>query len=275
MQPRVCPVVCGVALVAVLVAAPAGAQQRQSQPPNLAVGEKWSIEFGIGTWSPAPISTVSAGSGGAAGSEISGESDLGFEDRLLKRFSFAFRPGWKHKIRVAYEPASYDASATLARALLFGGQTFPAGDTVASSLHWKGWRFGYEYDFIYRPRFFAGLILESRYDDIEVSMAGTSAAAVSSLHTAFPMAGGIVRVYPLSNVSLTAEFTGMRLWGELGGLTNCSGHAFDLDLYATLNFRDSFGIRSGYRSMEVNYEWDVNRDELARRGFYVMGLMRF
>ena len=267
--------VLGLTLVAVLAAAPAGAQYQRYRQPSGVTGETWHVEFGFGTWSPGPVFAVTGASGVLTGTDVSAQTDLGLQGRLLKEFSLVLRPGKKHKFRIAYEPISYSATTALARTIVFGGQTFASGATVATSVDWKSYRFGYEYDFIYRPRFFAGIITELRYDNVNVALSNPSATGSTRVRTPFPMIGGVVRLYPLRDVSLTAEFTGMTLPNRVRNLTGYDGHAFDLDFYATFNFSNNFGIRSGYRSMNVYYEWEMSHDDLTRRGPYVMGLLRF
>ncbi len=275
MRLTVRTLVLGLTVLAVFAAAPAGAQYQRYRQAPAATGETWHLEFGFGTWSPGPVFTVSGASGGVAGSDIAVQGDLGVQGRLLKEFSLVLRPGKKHKFRFIYEPVSYSASTTLTRTIVFDGQTFGSGTTVATSVDWKSYRFGYEYDFIYRPHFFVGFITEVRYDNVTASLANSPVTGSTKVRTPFPMIGGIVRIYPLSDVSLTAEFMGMTLPNRVRNLTGYDGHAFDLDLYATFNFSNNFGIRSGYRSMNVYYEWEMSHDDLTRRGPYVMGLLRF
>jgi hypothetical protein len=276
MRLTVRTLVLGLTVLAVFAAAPAGAQYRPYRAPGGgATGESWHVEFGIGTWSPGPVFTVNGANGAVAGVDVAAQGDLGLQGRLLKEFTLVLRPAKKHKFRFAYEPISYSASTALARTILFDGQTFASGATVATSVDWQSYKLGYEYDFIYRPRWFIGVVTEIRHDIVTVSLSNPPTTGSSRVRTPFPMIGGIVRIYPLSDVSLTAEITGMKLPSSVRNLTGYDGHAFDLDLYATFNFSNNIGIRSGYRSMNVYYEWATSHDDLTRRGPYVMGLLRF
>ena len=90
---------------------------------------------------------------------------------------------------------------------------------MATSVDWKAYRFGYEYDFISRPSFFVGFVTEVRYDSVTVSMSSPTATGGSRVRTPLPMAGGIVRIYPLSDLSLTAELIGMKLPARVRELT--------------------------------------------------------
>jgi hypothetical protein len=152
---------------------------------------------------------------------------------------------------------------------------FTTGSTVATSVDWTTWRFSYEYDFIYRPRMFAGLILDMRRDTADVALTSSTLAAATHAKSTFPGVGGIVRIYPLSDVSLTVQFTGMSLPVRWRSLTGYNGHVTDVDAYATFNFTNWIGVRTGYRSLNVVYAWDAGEDALTRSGPYVSGVVRF
>ena len=275
MRLTVRTVVCGLTALALFAAAPASAQYQRYRPPTGPAAESWHVEFSFGTWQPGPDFTVSGASGGLAGTEIDARNDLGVQSKLLEEFRLVLKPGQKHRFRLVYEPGSYSASTVLARTIGFGGQTLASGATVATSVDWTSWRFGYEYDFISRPSGFVGFITDIRYDNVSVSLASPPVAAATRVRTPFPMIGGVVRIYPAQYLGLTAEFTGMKLPGRVRELTGYDGHAFDLDLYATITFGRSVGVRTGYRSMNVYYEWEMSHADLTRRGPYVMGVVRF
>ena len=67
MRLTVRSLVLGLTVLALLVAAPAGAQYQRYRQAGAAIGESWHVEFGFGTWSPGPVYTVSGASGGVAG----------------------------------------------------------------------------------------------------------------------------------------------------------------------------------------------------------------
>lgn len=275
MRLTVRTLVLGLTVLAVFAAAPASAQYRPYRAPSATTGENWHVEFSFGTWSPAPQLDVSSVGGLLAGSDVSAQTDLGMPKKLIEQFSLVIRPGIKHKFRVDYDPSSYTSSAVLARPIVFGGQEFAADSTVSTSVNWKTWRFAYEYDFVYRPRVFAGLIFDLRHDDASVALASSTLAGATHAKSTFPGVGGIFRIYPLSDVSLTVQFTGMSLPARWRALTGYNGHVTDFDAYATFNFSNWIGVRSGYRSLRVLYAWDDGQDDLTRRGPYVMGVLRF
>src|SRR5207245_2878360 len=82
------------------------------------------------------------------------------------------RPGRKHRFRLQYTPVVYTASTNLTRTITFNGISFPASIPITSEFDWKVWRFGYEYDMVYRDRGFVGVLIEGRYTEFAASLAG-------------------------------------------------------------------------------------------------------
>ena len=141
---------------------------------------------------------------------------------------------------------------------------------MATTVKWRAWRFGYEYDVIYRDRGFVGVIVEVKYTDIETRLEGPIGVSAARTRTPIPAIGGIVRVYPLSNVSLTVELTGVNLpndWYQTKYV--------DLDAYGTLNFSDGLGLQVGYRSLDLDYRFDQEAGDFTIEGWYVAGVVRF
>ena len=66
-----------------------------------------------------------------------------------------------------------------------------------SSLDWKAYRFGYEYDFLYRDRCFVGFVLEAKYTDVEVDLKSPIDSECARARAPIPALGGIARVYPV------------------------------------------------------------------------------
>ena len=62
----------------------------------------------------------------------------------------------------------------LRRSIVFNGNVYSVGLPVQGEFKWDAWRFGYEYDFIYRDRGFLGVIAEAKYTHVsaELDVAG-------------------------------------------------------------------------------------------------------
>ncbi len=124
---------------------------------------------------------------------------------------------------------------------------------VETELKWKAYRFGYEWDFVYRDRGFVGLLLDLKYTDIEATLSNSCSSAPSSSARVRQSrrSACIGRVYVVPNISITGEFSGFKLPDSID--EDYEGKYFDFDLYGTVNFTDHFGAQVGYRSLTVFY----------------------
>ena len=261
-------VACASIVALLSVARPADAQFAQPRDP--AIGEAYSTELLGGLWNPTPAIVVSSDVPGMVGTDIDAVSDLGVTQKRHRELRLVLRPAWQHKVRIQYLPMEYQADTVLNRTVVFGGVTYDVGSPVTTTLKWRAWRFGYEYDVIYRDRGFVGVIAEVKYTDIETQLDSPVGVTTVRTRTPIPAIGGIVRVYPLSNVSLTVELTGVNLpndWYQTKYV--------DLDAYGTLNFSDGLGIQTGYRSLDLDYRFDEEAGSLTLEGWYVSGVVRF
>jgi len=269
-------VVAGAALSVCASVAPVSAQYgyQPASRSNLATGEKYAVEITTGLWYPNASAIVSSESLGIIGSEIDLVNDLGVVDEKFTDYRVVVRPGRKHKLRFQYTPIEYETEATIQRDLVFNGIVFPIRLPVTSRLDWKAWRFGYEYDFLYRDRGFLGLILEAKYTDVKVELENPVSREFTEAQAPIPALGIIGRGYIAPNIAVTGEFTGFKMPGDFSEGEDAAQY-FELDLYGTLNFTDNFGIQGGYRSLAVKYQIDEDFGDLKLDGFYFSGVVRF
>jgi hypothetical protein len=259
-------------------AAPAAAQYQgyQTYKANTrATGETWHVEASFGFSNPPPDIVVSSKALGIIGSEISAQDDLGMEQQWQWGLNLTLRPAKKHKFRFAYGPITYSAESIMQRTIVFNGQAFLVGLPINSEVRWAAYRFGYEYDFVYRDRWFVGLILDVKYSDVEVTLKNPFTVEWVKVQAPIPTIGGIVRVYPAANISITGEFTGFKLPQAEGLLEGYEGHWYDLDIYGTVNFSDHVGVQGGYRSTDVSFRKDQDYGNLILKGPYFRGVVRF
>jgi hypothetical protein len=268
------PIVLSMVAALMLAAAPALAQyQPNYRPaPDRATGEKYRIELSGGYWNPAPDIVISSEQLGIVGSDIDFVQDLGIAQTRFRDFRLILRPAEKHKFRIQHTPVHYTAEHTLQRDIIFNGIAYRVGLPVNSNLQWRAWRFGYEYDFVYRNRGFLGLILEAKYTDVEVSLDSVIGAEYARARAPIPAIGGIGRVYVVPNISLSFEMTGFKLPESID--ENTRGRYVDYDAYGTVNFTDRFGVQAGYRSLDVMYRIDRDAGDLRLSGLY-FGVVRF
>jgi len=94
---------------------------------------------------------------GVTGTPVNTENDLGLPHRLQQgRVEFMFRLHERSKVRVDYVEADRSGAKILANDVVFGNETFAAGQLAQTSLDWKQFDITYSYSFIHNARFEAG-----------------------------------------------------------------------------------------------------------------------
>ena len=257
-----------------LSAVPASAQYAPRGTSDRATGENYHVELGGFFWNPTPNMVIQSEALGIIGSRIDLVEDLGLEKTRFTQFKAVLRPGKKHKFRFEFTPIKYEQpQGTLRRNIVFNGITYNVALPVATTLNWRAYRFGYEFDFIYRDRGFLGLVLEAKYTDVEATLANVIDTEFVRARAPIPAVGLIGRVYVAPNISITGEFTGIKLPESID--EDYRAKYFDFDLYGTVNMTDNFGAQLGYRSFDVFYRLDEDECELKIKGFYIGGVVRF
>ena len=267
--------VAALAAVLVCVAAPASAQYKPRTISEPATGEKYHIEAGADFWFPTAEMTVSSESLGIQGSQINFKRDLGLTDQRFRALQLQLRPARSHKLRFEYVPVTYTQSATLNTDLVFNGIRYRLGLPVNSTLDWKTYRFGYEYDFVVKDSGFAGFVLEAKYTDVQVSLASPIASEFAHARGPIPAIGGIARYYVVPNISITGEFTGFYWPDKAVASINGQAHYYDIDFYSTLNFTNNIGVKAGYRSRDVGYVIKSDSGAFVMKGLYFGGVLRY
>jgi hypothetical protein len=258
--------------VSLLFAAAAHAQYGAGVSTR-ATGENYHVEIGGFLWNPTPDIVITSEGLGLIGSQIDVVEDLGFEKHWMKQLRVVLRPGTKHKFRFEYTPIKYENDeAVLRRDLVFNGIRFPIAIPVDAELTWRAYRFGYEWDFVYKDRGFAGLVLDLKYTDVEASLQNVIDTEFIRARAPIPAIGFIGRGYVLPNVSITGEFTFFKI-PDID--EDYDGNYFDFDLYGTVNFTDNFGAQGGYRSFDVFYKIEDDEGDLNLKGLYFGGVVRF
>src|SRR5262249_23693513 len=133
---------------------------------------------------------------GLIGSAINFKNDLGLTDTSFPEFHLQLRPSRRHKFRFQYIPIKYvQGPVNLRLDISFNGQRYALGLPTNSTLDWKAYPFGYEFDFISKDRGFAGFIVEAKYTDVTATL--TQPARIEFVHAEAPIPaiGGIGRFY--------------------------------------------------------------------------------
>ena len=258
-----------------LLLAPASARAQFTDTPfsDPATGERYHIEAAYEFWNPSPDFNIASESLGVLGSTIDAVKDLGIEQKRFGELRIVLRPGRKHKFRIIYLPMTYTASSTVKRAFVFNGIRYDINLPVTTELSWKTWNLGYEYDFLYRDRWFVGFVLQARATDIQASLRAPIGTEFSRAQAPIPTIGGIARVYVVPNISITGEFTALKIPETID--ERYQAHNYDLDIYGTVNFNDYVGAQLGYRSLDLGYVFENDRGNFKAKGIYFGGVVRY
>ena len=242
----------GLAAGFVLAASPARAQFEPRPISDPATGERYHIEAAAGWWFPTAQMSISSESINIPGSTIDFKKDLALTDQRFPELHLELRAN-RHKFRFQFIPIKYEQTATLTRDIVFNGQRYRINVPVKSTLDWKAYRIGYQFDFVRTDRLFAGFILDLKQTDVTATLATVSPGLLefARARAPIPAVGGVVRGYVVPNISITAEVTGFKLPENL--IKDTTGHYLDVDVYGTLNFTNNIGVQAGFRSFDVGY----------------------
>ena len=261
-------------------AAPAEAQYgARRTTANRATGETYRVEVAGTIWNPTPDIVISSESLGILGDQVDFVNTLGIEKTKFKQLKLVLSPATKHKFRFEYTPIHYTAQKTVPTSFIFNGQRFNLGVPVTTDLMWKAYRFGYEWDFVYRDRGFAGFVADLKYTNVKATLtanvAGTTGTEFTEAKAPIPAVGFIGRGYVVPNISITGEFTFFKLPEKALNSEDYSGKYYDFDLYGTVNFTNNLGAQLGYRSFDVFYKVKKDNGTMKLKGVYFGGVARF
>ena len=260
------------ALVA-CVAAPASAQYKPRTISDPATGEKYHIEAGADYWMPSADMIVSSEQLGIRGDQIDFKRDLGLTDQRFPALQVQLRPAKSHKFRLQYIPVDYTQTTTLSQRIVFNGIAYNLGVPVNSSLNWKTYQIGYEYDFVVKNSGFVGFILEAKYTNVNVTLSSPFATEFAHARGPIPAIGGIARYYVVPNISITGEVSGFKIPDSIDSRYNA--HYVDIDIYGTLNFTNNIGVKGGYRSRDVGYLIKSDTGAFTMKGIYFGAVLRY
>lgn len=279
MRTRVFAAACSFIAVLLVAAAPAFAQYGARLSSNTPSGETYHVEVAGELWDPTPNIVISSESLGIPGTNVDFVNTLGIQKTLFKQLKVVLRPGKKQKFRFEYTPMTYTANQTVNASFVFNGQHFTVGLPVTTTLQWKAYRFGYEYDFLYHPRWFVGFVGEVKYTDIQATLStsfgGVADTEFTHAQAPIPAVGGIGRGYVTNYLSITGEFTFFKLPTQAANSNSYGGSYYDFDLYGTVNFTKYVGAQVGYRSFDVNYQVKQDTGTMTLKGPYFGGVVRF
>jgi hypothetical protein len=256
---------------AVLLSATSAEAQFQSDGP--AVGERYNVEAALYWWSAKPVLIVSSESLGIPGDDVDLASDLGIEQKRLTELAFVLRPALKHKFRIHYLPIDYEVDSVVTREFVFNGLRYRIGLPVSTSAEYTTWRFGYEYDFLYRDRGYLGFLVDLKYTNVDVRLDSAIGAAFTEHVAPIPGFGLVGRGYLHPNVSIGGEWSYFRVPDSLSD--EFGGKYLDYNFYGMVNFTRNVGARIGRRSIDLDYFKDLDSGSLNFGGWYFGGVVRY
>jgi hypothetical protein len=260
--------------MAMIGLAPATSQAQYAAPElrTEAIGEKYHVEAAFSLWMPSLFGVVSSEQFGILGDEIDFENDLGFKRTRFKDLRIVLRPATKHRFRIQYTPVVYSAETTLNRSVIFNGQLYPVSLPIQSSVGWKVWRVGYEYDFIYKPRGFVGVLVEGRFTEFSAELNSLIATEFTRARAPLPAIGGVGRVYVLPEVAINFELTGFKV-PDIDPKYKAS--YFDWDIHGTFNVNNYVGMQVGWRRMTTFLVVDRDLGDTKFQGMWFGGVVRY
>src|SRR6478672_6185140 len=254
-------------------AAPAAAQYKPRTLDDPATGESYHVEADASFWFPSADIVIASEQLGIPGSKINASRDLGLTDQRFNVLTVQLRPARSHKFRFEYIPVNFTQSAILNQDIVFNGIRYRLGLPVNSTLNWKTYQFGYEYDFVVKNWGFVGFDLQAKYTDVDVSLASPLASEFARARGPIPAIGGIARYYVVPNIAITGELSAFKIPDSIDSRYNA--HYVDLDLYGTLNFTNNVGVKGGYRSRDVGYLIKSDTGALTLKGIYIGAVVRY
>ncbi len=250
----------------------AEAQYRRPLEPS--IGEDYHVEASAVLWSAAPGLDISSDGLGQTGTVIDLVDDLNIQKKMIREIRVVLRPATKHKFHFNYMPIKYEAEASVPREFVFNGQRYRIGMPVNTTAQLTTYRLGYEYDFFYRDRGYAGVMFDLKYTNVDVTLATPITSEFMKAPAPIPALGFTGRGYIASNTSVTGEISFFKVPENLGG-EDFGGRYIDFDIYGTFNFNNNVGAQFGYRSVDVDYFTEADTGALNFRGPYFTGVVRF
>ena len=156
-----------VSALLLLLAAPAAAQYTMPTQSEPATGEKYNVEVAFGFWNPTPEIVFSSEQFGITGQRNQPLERPRCAAGDVSRFPRGAAPRHASTSSASStSPSSTRSTPCWPGSIVFNGIVYSVGLPVQGEFKWDAWRFGYEYDFIYRDRGFVGVIAEAKYTHV-------------------------------------------------------------------------------------------------------------
>ena len=122
------------------------------------------------------------------------------------------------------------------------------------------------------------LVTELKYNRVKANVSATgqvlgqnqTLSAGIDQKAPVPTIGGAARGYIGKHVSVTGEFTALKIDREQFG-----GKFYDFDVYGAAHLGKYVGVQVGYRSIDVDFTVDSDQGTMKMKGPYFGGFLRF
>jgi len=251
------------------------------------IGEEFHVELQIGGWVTMPstvlysdtesfTTTVNGTSTTTTvnGTLIDFKNALGLKNQVFPEGHITVRLAPKHKVRGEYMPLFYKQTTVIGADFKFNGQTYLAGQTVESTMHWKEWYVGYEFDPLVTDRAYIGGIVAVSSLNLSGATANAAQSGTASVNIIMPGLGVSGRFYASGRVSVTGDFL---VFDLPGSATSTHGHIVNAGGYVTYNINKHVGAQLGYRFTDTSHTWGspLNAGTLTIGGPFVGGTAHF
>ena len=221
-------------------------------------------------WFPDLSATAQTTTAGIPETKFDVKDDLGVGDENFLSGEAFLRFG-RVTFRLGYTPIRFDGDDTLARTIVFNGQTFSANVNVISSLDVNMLDAELQVDILRHDliaaSFYLGLIAKVKYVDGEVELASSVLKEKRDFKAPIPMIGLAAGAGFANNlVRVDARVTGMAYSGN---------HLYEADAFASLCPFPFFRIQGGYRYIELKVDEDDLVADLKLKGPYVGAQLSF
>lgn len=240
----------------------------------------WFVErfrLTAGMFLPVNNTNIQVGvTGGAVGTDIDFETDLGFnKNQLTFLANFQWRISRKSRLNLNYYNIPRSATHTLTRDLTFNGNTYNVDATVKSFFNTAIYQFSYGYAIVAKPKYEIGLLIGAHVvgGSAGIGLSGANASISKSTDFGFtaPLPDlGIWGGYEISDrfaVTLDADYLSLTVGDISGSIVAYNlqflyklSPQFDLTLgYTGLNFR----VDATKPKVEGHFKWGYNGPALG------------
>jgi hypothetical protein len=187
---------------------------------------------------------------GTTGTQVNAENDLGLAHRQQQGVvDFMFRLRDRNKVQVGYFEANRSGSQVLANDIVFGNETFPAGQLAQTTFDLQQFNITYTYSFIRNNRFEVGTGLALYFLQIDVigAVPAQSLRQEVTAATPFPALPLDLTWCLSSRWAATARAAYLKVnTHDLGG--------WYLDTHADIQYRwvNNFAVGAGYASIRTD-----------------------